>query len=155
MLRLSTSQPPQPRSLLSGPLAVGHTVGKARWISTSRLVIGHDGDEHGHDGHTVLGGGDLGPEPRADGLPVDPVATSASRLENFHNNPDKEPDPSNRREADRDKVDHFYQVFMPSCHSLGASPHAANSRKQKRPPEGGLSTNPDRAGDQAARSAWL
>ena len=94
------------------------TVGKARWISTSRLVIGHDGDEHGHDGHTVLGGGDLGPEPRADGLPVDPVATSASRLENFHNNPDKEPDPSNRREADRDQVVHFHPGFTPSCRWL-------------------------------------
>jgi hypothetical protein len=137
---------------------VGHTVGKARWINTSRIVIGHDGDEHGHDGHTLLGGGDLGPEPFADGLPDDPVATSASRLENLPNDPDKKPEPCNRRETDRDKVDHFRRVFTPSCHRLGAASHLKQYLQQsqtKRSPEGDLSANPDRAGDQAERTAWL
>jgi hypothetical protein len=53
---------------------------------TAHFVIGHGGDEHGRDRRTVLGGGDLGPEPFADGLPDDPVATSAGRLEGFITN---------------------------------------------------------------------
>jgi len=67
-----------------------------------------DGDEHGYDGRTVLGGGDLGPEPGADGLPDHPVATSASGLEKLHNNPANEAEPSKRREADCDQIVHFH-----------------------------------------------
>ena len=89
----------------------------------AHFVIGHDGDEHGHDGRTILGGGDLGTELFADGLPDDPVAPSAIRLENLHNNKDKEPDPSNRREADRDQVVHFHPGFTPSCFWLGTISH--------------------------------
>jgi hypothetical protein len=82
----------------------------------AHFVIGHDGDEHGHDGRTILGGGYLGPEPFADGLSDGPVPTSAIRLENLHKNPDKKPEPSNRREANRDQVVHFHPGFTPSCH---------------------------------------
>ena len=63
---------------------------------------GHDGDEHGHDGCAVLGGGDVGPKPLADGLLVDPATSTTSRLEHSPYDPDDEVKP--RECGDRDQV---------------------------------------------------
>lgn len=45
-----------------------------------------------------------------------PSRQSASRLENLHNDPSDEPEPSNRRDADRDQVVHLQPGFTPSSH---------------------------------------
>ena len=99
------------RHWLGGP--VRRTIAFAWQLGESRhtSVIGHDGDEHGRGGCAVLGGRDMEPEPFANGLPGDPVATSASRLNEFHDDPADEAKPLKTGQADSDHVDDCHQCL--------------------------------------------
>ena len=77
----------------------------------AHLYIGHDGDEHGHDGHRgVLDGGDLGPKPFADGLLDDPLASTASRLERFPDDLADEADVGSIRTTNASHVGEQYRI---------------------------------------------